>query len=87
MSAPQTVTVTNLGLASVKFNGISTSAGFVETNDCSPSVAANSSCTISVSSSPIQSGPASGTLTLTDDATNSAQVVHLSGKGNNGKGH
>jgi len=87
MSAPQTVTVTNLGLAPVKFSGISASSGFVETDNCTPSVGANSSCTISVSSSPTQAGPVSGTLTVTDNATNSPQVVDLSGKGNNGKGH
>jgi hypothetical protein len=48
-------------------------------------VAANGSCAINVTFSPTGPGGASGSLTLTDNATNSPQVVSLSGKSNNGK--
>jgi len=78
------VNVTNLGLATVKFVGISTSADFAQTNTCGTSLAAQSSCSISVSSAPTGPGTRTGNLTLTDDAINSQQVVSLSGKGNNG---
>jgi hypothetical protein len=37
-----------------------------------------------VSSKPTVPGQFSGSLTITDNATNSPQVVTLSGKGNNG---
>lgn len=83
-SAPQVVTVTNDGGAAITI-GISVSSGFAETDNCVPTVAANGSCSISVTFSPTGAGSASGSLTLTDDATNSPQVVSLSGKSNNGK--
>jgi hypothetical protein len=83
--AAQPVTVTNPGLATVKFSGISTSAEFDQTNNCGTSIGPQASCTIKVWSKPTGGGHFSGTLTLTDNATNSAQVVTLSGKGNNGK--
>jgi len=84
-SAPQVVTLTNNGGAAIAI-GISASSGFAETDNCAPSIAANGSCSISVTFSPAGPGSASGSLTLTDNATNSPQVVSLSGKGNNGKG-
>jgi len=77
--------VTNPSLATVRINGISISADFAQTNTCGTSLAAQSSCAINVSSKPISSGPTSGNLTLADNATNSPQVVTLSGKANNGK--
>jgi hypothetical protein len=40
-------------------------------------VAANASCTVSVTFSPIYSGPRSETLTVTDDAPNSPQVLSI----------
>ena len=44
-------------------------------------MAAGASCTISVTFSPIDAGSRSGTLTLTDNASNSPQMVSLSGTG------
>jgi hypothetical protein len=79
------VTVGNPSLAKVKISGIYIDAGFVQTNNCGTTMAAQSTCTFNVSSSPTGSGHYSGTLTLTDNATNSSQVITLSGKGNNGK--
>lgn len=40
-------------------------------------IAANASCTVSVTFSPIFSGPRSETLTVTDDAPNSPQVLNI----------
>jgi hypothetical protein len=84
-SPAQAVTVTNPSLATVRINGISIGADFAQTNTCSTSIAPQSSCVINISSRPTTPGQTSGTLTLTDNATNSAQVVTLSGKANNGK--
>jgi hypothetical protein len=83
--AAQPVTVTNPSLATVRFSAISIGADFDQTNNCGTSLAPLSSCTINVWSKPTGAGHFSGSLTLTDNATNSAQVVSLSGKGNNGK--
>ena len=44
-------------------------------------MAAGASCTISVTFSPISAGSRSGTMTLTDNASNSPQTVALSGTG------
>ena len=78
------MTVTNNGGATVMISGISIAGDFAETDDCIPSLAAHSSCSISVTSNPTGAGPDSGSLTITDNATNSPQLVELSGKGNNG---
>jgi hypothetical protein len=80
----QTVTVTNPSLAIVRITGISISVDFAQTNTCGNSIAAQSSCAINVSSKPTSPGQFSGNLTLTDNATNSPQVVTLFGKGHNG---
>jgi hypothetical protein len=41
-------------------------------------------CSISVTWSPTGAGPESGNLMIMDDASNSPQMVRLSGKGKNG---
>jgi hypothetical protein len=51
----------------------------MQSNNCMPTVAANSSCTINVSFEPTLSGPQTGTLTVTDYANNSPQTVTLNG--------
>jgi len=71
----------------VTIAGISTGAGFAQTNNCGSALAAHGVCSINVTFSPTGAGPQSGSMTLTDKATNSPQVVTMTGKGNNGKGH
>ena len=78
-SAPQPVTLTNKGPLVLGVSAVATSSGWIETNNCLPSVAANSSCTINVSFQPAFFGPQTGALTITDAATNSPQAVTLSG--------
>jgi hypothetical protein len=87
ISPAQVVSVTNLGGATVTIAGISIGSGFAETNNCGSALVAHGVCSISVTFSPTGAGPQSGSMTLTDNATNSPQVVTLTGKGNNGKGH
>ena len=79
ISAPQTVTLANTGSAVLSVTSITASAGFTETDNCTPGVAAGNTCTISVTFAPTASGPAIGTLTLTDSASDSPQTVALSG--------
>jgi hypothetical protein len=79
---PLTVTATNAGSASLTIASVTTSSkNFGVLNACGSSLAAGSSCAIGVFFDPTTSGPASGTLTITDDATGSPQTVPLSGMG------
>jgi len=80
-SAPQTVTVTNLGSVALSVSNVAISSGWTQSNDCLPSIPANSSCTVLVSFQPTVLGPQNGTLTFTDYASNSPQTVTLSGTG------
>jgi hypothetical protein len=80
-SAPQTITLTNTGNGALTLLKIARSGDFAETNTCAGAVAAGASCTISVTFSPIDAGSRTGTLTLTDNASNSPQTVQLSGTG------
>ncbi len=80
-SQPQPVTLTNSGTAALTISGISTSAGFAQTNNCGSMLAATSSCTINVTFTPSAAGSATGTLSVTDDAAGSPQAVSLSGMG------
>ena len=76
----QAITVTNTGNGSLTFASIQATGDFSQTNNCT-SVAAEASCTIQVSFTPTSSGNRTGTLTVTDSAANSPQLVSLSGSG------
>jgi hypothetical protein len=80
-SAAQNVTLTNTGSATLTVTSIVASANFGETNTCGTSVAAGKSCTISVTFTPPYAGSFNGTITITDNASNSPQQVTLSGTG------
>jgi hypothetical protein len=59
---------------------ISVSGAFQQTNNCTASLAANSSCAISVQFYPAATGTQTGTLSITD-ATRTPETVALSGTG------
>jgi hypothetical protein len=80
-SSPQTVTLTNTGNALLSISSIKVSGVFSQTNTCGSSVAAGASCSIAVTFKPIAAGPATGTLTVTDNATPATQTVSLTGTG------
>jgi len=83
-SAPQTVTLTNLGATPLGITSITATNEFSETDNCGTSVAQGANCTINVSFTPSASGNASGTLTVTDNSngvTSSTQTVSLTGTG------
>src|SRR5207244_9230765 len=85
-SSAQAVTLTNSGttplsISSIALTGTNT-ADFAQSNTCpsgSNTLAAGSSCTISVTFTPGASGARSATLTFTDNAADSPQTVTLSG--------
>ena len=82
-SAAQVVTVQNTGNADLHMLGASASGDFAVSSDtCSgTTVAPNGTCTISVAFTPTQAGNRPGTLTISDDAADSPQLVSLSGTG------
>jgi uncharacterized protein (DUF2141 family) len=80
-SSPQTVTLSNTGSATLDISSITASANFAETNTCGASVAAGASCAITVIFMPRSSGVLTGTITITDNASNSPQTIALTGTG------
>ena len=84
-SAPLTLTVTNTGTAALATSSIVASGDFaVQGNNCTAPLQATtppSNCTITVTFTPTQPGSSVGSLTLTDNAPNSPQVILLSGTG------
>ena len=80
-SAAQTVTLTNSGLSALSITSITASGDFTAANNCSSSLAANSSCTVNVTFNPSIAGAVTGALTFNDGAATSPQLVTLTGKG------
>lgn len=56
-------------------------AGFSEVDTCGSSIPAAGTCTITVSFAPTSQGTVHGTVTITDNAANSPQVISLTGYG------
>jgi chitinase len=79
-----TFTLSNGNSSAVSISNVTVSGPFVVSSNCTSSVAANSSCPIYVYFAPTASGAASGTLTVTDAASNSPQTAALSGTGGSG---
>jgi hypothetical protein len=80
-SSPQTAILENTGLVVVNISNIETIEPFSETNNCPSHLQVGSSCQIKVQFKPTMKGPASGKLSVTDDATGSPQAVALFGTG------
>jgi len=80
-SAVKTVTLTNTGGAALAIRSLATTGDFLQANTCPTLLVPGASCTISVIFAPVAVGSRSGTVTVTDDASNSPQTVPLSGAG------
>jgi len=81
-SAPQTVTLTNTGSATLKISGITVTGQFkMSSTTCHSQVAPAASCSISVTFSPQSQGAKSGLISITDNASSKPQVIELSGTG------
>jgi chitinase len=79
-----TFTLSNSGSPAMSISNVTVSGPFVVSSNCGSSVVANGSCPIYVYFAPTSSGAASGTLTVTDSASNSPQSASLSGTGGSG---
>lgn len=81
-SAPQTATVTNVSTHAVSVQSVRTSKpAYQETNTCGSSLAAKSSCTVTVTFSPQTTGTQTGLLAVYDNGGGSPQTVSLTGVG------
>jgi hypothetical protein len=83
-SAAKNVTLKNNLLTTLTISPTFTGADsddFAQTNTCGGSLAAESTCTISVTFSPLATGTRTATLNVNDGANNSPQTVSLTGTG------
>jgi len=78
VSAPQTLTVTNLGNAALTVSSIAASGGYSAKSDCS-TLNPGASCNIGVAFLSELIGADRGVVTITDNAASSPQVVNLAG--------
>jgi hypothetical protein len=84
-SASQTVTLTNNGNAPLTITGIVTGGAdggdFAVSNTCTSPIAAGAHCSISATFTPTASGARTATVTISDNAASSPQMITLQGAG------
>jgi dienelactone hydrolase len=80
-SPAQPVTLSNYGTEILDITSIVASGDFDESNNCNSSLPPGRYCTMDVTFTPTQRGSRRGTVTITDNAPNSPQKVHLTGMG------
>jgi hypothetical protein len=80
-TSAQVVTVSNPNGTAVSVSQLAVSGPFSQTSTCGASIAANGSCTVSLTFTPTTAGPASGSLTVASSAAGSPLTVALTGTG------
>jgi hypothetical protein len=80
-SPAQAVTLTNNQKTALSITSIGATGDFAETNNCPPTLNVGAACTISVTFTPLGAGSRAGTITLSDSAADSPQIVPLTGSG------
>jgi hypothetical protein len=78
-SAPQIVTLTNVGNTALTITSIAASGNFAETNTCGPSIPPAGACAISATFTPASTLILPAMLTITDNAIGSPQNLNLQG--------
>lgn len=81
-SLPKKIALTNTGSKQMNFAGITftENKGFIQSNNCPPSIASGASCAIGVSFAPTSgAGPVNGTMLIADSALIDPQTVALFG--------
>lgn len=79
-AGPTPVTVENIGESPLIVTSVATTGDFRQTNNCT-TLAFTDRCTINISFTPTAPGDRTGTLTITDNASDSPQIVPLLGGG------
>jgi hypothetical protein len=84
-SPSQMVTVTNVSGHSVDFTSIASSGDYAQTHTCPTTMTAGTSCTITITFTPTNTGTRSGAVILKDNSPGSpTQTITLSGTGETG---
>jgi hypothetical protein len=78
------LTFTNAGSTSISLNAVVVTGNFAQSNNCGATLAAGASCTVNVTFTPTAVGVRTGTVSFTDNAPQSPQVVSLAGTGETG---
>lgn len=78
-SAPETVTLENLGKAAINITHIQATGPYAQTNTCVGALDSHDSCSISVTFSPLVSGSSYGAVYIATNQAASPQVVLLNG--------
>ncbi len=78
-SAAQSVTFTNHGTVTANISAVLTGGDFSQTNTCGTGLAAAANCSVSVTFTPTVTGTRNGVMAIMTDASESPQVVFLSG--------
>ncbi|MGD0909097.1 MAG: choice-of-anchor D domain-containing protein [Candidatus Acidiferrales bacterium] len=77
----ESVVLKNNGTAPLSISNISIKGNYSQTNNCPPTLAAGSSCSVDVTFRPDKNGVSNGTLEFTDSAPDSPQQVSVIGTG------
>ncbi|UWZ84576.1 choice-of-anchor D domain-containing protein [Occallatibacter riparius] len=81
-SAAKSVTLSNKGNSTLNIASIAVTGDFAKTTTCTSTLAAGTSCTVSITFSPTATGTRTGTLAVTDDSVSgSTQTASLTGTG------
>jgi hypothetical protein len=85
ISAPKTVTLTNVGTSSLSITGIAVTGSapgdFAQTHTCGSRLMAGASCSIKITFKPTASGTRAAALSISESGAGSPQKVPLSGTG------
>jgi hypothetical protein len=82
-STAPAVTLTNNQNVALTSISITANLPFSQTNTCGTSIAAGAQCKITITFSPTVTGTQSGTVTISDSASNSPQTISVKGTGVN----
>jgi hypothetical protein len=80
-SAPQSLTLTNNGNATLNLDTIGITGDYAQTNTCPLAIGVGSVCTFQIIFTPTAGGARNGALTLTDNAPDGPQTINLTGSG------
>ncbi len=80
-SAAQSVVLTSTGTVNLAITSITASADFAVTHDCVTPLAPDASCNLNITFIPPSTGNFTGTVLVTDDASDSPQTINLTGVG------
>lgn len=80
-SAAHQVTMLNSGNEALTIDSIEASVGFAVTEDCGATLEPDASCNLNITFTPTAEQQYDGSVTITDDASDSPQMISLTGKG------